>query len=169
MQLAKKDKRLLILAAAIAGSSAVDFEDIGDGIGLKAGFSEGPGAQGRELLTDEAYRVELDRVALESDELDVRPRDEEGLDLILNELAGPTVDIGAEVDVPQEVELVLTNARFSGRVYDEEGQRLPANGLGIAGQVPLTLRLTRTGRLEQPVDVRFEVPTAFFDGIDWAT
>ena len=98
-----------------------------------------------------------------------RHPDRDDLDRILAQLERPTIDItpGFELE-PQEASLVLTNARFEGRVFDETGARLPSEGLGISGELPLNVKVVRTGELERPVDVRFEVPRRFFDGIDWS-
>ena len=167
MQLSN-NKRLFLMAALIASSSAVDLDDtVGDdGINIRPVFERQTGS---EMVTADAYRVQIDRVAIESDQIDVRPRDADDLDRILAQLERPTIDVtpGFEQE-PEETELVLTNARFEGRVFDETGARLPAEGLGISGQVPLNVRVQRTGDARRPVDVQFEVPSRFFDGIDWA-
>lgn len=164
-----KKKRLFMMAALLATSSAVDFDDAlaEEGINIRPTFER---ASGAELVTTDQYRIQIDRVAIQSGEVDVRPRDAENLDRILAQLERPTVDVtpGFEQE-PDEAELVLTNARFEGRVFDETaGARLPAEGLGISGHVPLNVRVQRTGEPTRPVDVRFEVPSRFFDGIDWA-
>lgn len=169
-----QNKRLFMMAALLATSSALDFDDFSDdnGLGIRATFESEDGANGsdtREIVTQDRFRIAIDRVAIQSDEIDVRPRDEGDLDRILAQLERPTVDItpGFEPE-PDLAELVLTNARFEGRVFDETGTRLPAEGLGISGHVPLNVRVHRTDDAKRPVDVRFEVPTGFFDGIDWA-
>lgn len=161
------NKRLFMLAALLATSSAVDFDsNINDELRIRADFEH---ADTNEIVTADAYRIHIDRVALSSGEMDVRPRDREDLDRILAQLERPTIDItpGFERE-PEETELVLTNARFEGRVFDETGARLPAEGLGISGEVPLNVRVVRTGDNTRPLDVRFEVPSKFFDGIDWS-
>ena len=125
--------------------------------------------QSPELITANNYRILIDRVNLESDEVDIRPRHEGDLDRVLAHLDGPTIDVGQGGSLEPEVaELVLTNARFEGRVFDTAGERLPAEGLGISGHVPLNVRLARTGDDRRPVEVQFEVPARFFDGIEWS-
>lgn len=162
------NKRLLMMAALLATSSAVDFDaEAEEGVRIRAGFER---THSSELVTANNYRILIDRVNLESDEVDIRPRHEGDLDRVLAHLDGPTIDVGEgnnalETDV---AELVLTNARFEGRVFDTAGERLPAEGLGISGHVPLNVRLARTGDVERPVEVSFEVPSRFFDGIEWS-
>jgi len=162
------------MAALLASSSALELDDISDDdlVKIRAGFAEARGASPideRRIVTDDAFRIEIDQVSIPSDELDVRPRDEDGLDRILAQLERPTIDVthGFEAE-PEETELVLSNAHFSGRVFDETGARLPADGLGISGKVPLNVKVRRTGDRERPLDVAFEVPTQFFAGIDWS-
>lgn len=162
------NKRLLMLAALLASSSAVELDDTGrDSLQIRADFEH---HTSNELVTGEDYRVQIDRVALPSGEIDLRPRHEDDLDRILAQLERPTIDItpGFEIE-PDETELVLENARFEGRVFDVTGGRLPVEGIGIHGEVPLNLRLVRTGDARRPLDVRFEVPVRFFDGVDWGS
>ena len=161
------NKRLLMIAALLATSTAVEFDaDAEEGVRIRAGFER---TQSPELITANNYRILIDRVNLESDEVDIRPRHEGDLDRVLAHLDGPTIDVGQGGSLEPEVaELVLTNARFEGRVFDTAGERLPAEGLGISGHVPLNVRLARTGDDRRPVEVQFEVPARFFDGIEWS-
>lgn len=161
------NKRLLMMAALLATSSAVELDATErDVFKIKADF-ESLGSN--ELLTDDDYRIQIDRIALPSGDLEVRPRSEDDLDRILAQLERPTIDITPGLTAePEETELVLANARFEGRVFDQSGDRLPADGLGIAGELPLNVRVVRTGDALRPLDVQFEVPTRFFDGVDWA-
>lgn len=161
------NKRLLMIAALLATSTAVEFDaEAEEGVRIRAGFER---TQSPELLTANNYRILIDRVNLESDEVDIRPRHEGDLDRVLAHLDGPTIDVGPTNGLqPEMAELVLTNARFEGRVFDAAGNRLPAEGLGISGHVPLNVRLERTGDEANPVEIRFEVPTRFFDGIEWS-
>lgn len=162
------NKRLFMMAALLATSSAVEIDTtVSDHeLNIRADFEE---RTSNELVTADSYRIQIDRVAIPNGDVDVRPRDHDNLDRILAQLERPTIDITPGIgQEPDEAELVLTNARFEGRVFDETGARLPAEGLGISGNVPLNVRVVRTGRQDRPVDVRFEVPTRFFDGVDWS-
>lgn len=167
------NKRLFLMAALLASSSALDLDDVSDDelVKIRAGFAESRDASPideRRIVTDKAFRIEIDQVSIPSDELDVRPRSEDDLDRILAQLERPTLDITPGFsNEPQETELVLSNAHFVGRVFDETGVRLPDEGLGISGKVPLNVKVRRTGNVERPLDVAFEVPTQFFAGIDW--
>lgn len=170
-----QNKRLFLMAALLAGSSAIDLDDTSDDdfVGIRAGFDKAIGAQAidaQNILTDDAYRVEIERVAIDSDELDVRPRNEDDLDRILAQLERPTIDLTPGLnDEPDETQLVVGNAHFTGRVFDETGsERLPIEGLGISGKVPLNVTVRKTGDVRQPLDVAFEVPSQFFAGIDWS-
>ena len=163
----ESNKRLLMMAALLASSSAVEIDDVSSGeLNIRAVFDK---PSSSELVTNDAYRIEIEKVKIGSGELDVRPRQEGDLDEILTHLQHPTVDVTPGTAYgPTETELVLTNARFQGRVFDDSGSRLPDEGLGISGDIPLNVRVVRTGDKERPVDVKFEVPTRFFDGIDWS-
>lgn len=162
------NKRLFLMAALLASSSAIDLDDASgdEGIHIRPVFERQATS---EMVTDDSYRIQIDRVAIKSDQIDVRPRNADDLDRILAQLERPTIDVTPGLTPePDEAELVLTNARFEGRVFDETGARLPAEGLGISGQIPLNVRVHRTGHAKHPVDVQFEVPSRFFDGIDWS-
>lgn len=160
------NKRLLMLAAILASSSAVELDATGqDSLQIRADFEE---RASNELVTGDAYRVQINRVALPSGDIDLHPRHADDLDRILAQLERPTVDITPGLGFePVETELVLENARFEGRVFDDVGGRLPIEGIGIHGEVPLNMRLVRTGDDRRPLDVLFEVPVRFFDGVDW--
>jgi hypothetical protein len=161
------NKRLLMMAALLASSTAVDFDStVPDGLNIRAQFEQ---EESNEIVTADAYRIQIDRVAIPAGELDGRPRNQDDLDRILSQLERPTIDItpGYELE-PQEASLVLTNARFEGRVFDESGERLPDAGLGISGELPLNVRVVRTGEVDRPLDVRFELSRRFFDGVDWS-
>lgn len=162
-----KNKRLFMMAALLATSSSVDFDtNNGEQLQIRADFERAGSA---ELVTADAYRIQIDRVAIPTGEVDMRPRHHDDLDRILAQLERPTIDITPGLTPePQETELVVTNAHFEGRVYDVNGNRLPQEGLGISGEVPLNVKVVRTGDHLRPLDVRFEVPTRFFDGIDWS-
>ena len=161
------NKRLLMMAALLASSSAVEIDATEqDMLKIHADF-EALGSN--ELVTDEDYRIQIDRIALPSGDMQVRPRSQDDLDRILAQLERPTIDITPGLtSEPESTELTLVNARFEGRVFDASGERLPVDGLGIAGEVPLNVRVVRTGESNRPVDVQFEVPTRFFNGVDWA-
>lgn len=161
------NKRLLMMAALLASSSAVEIDATEqDMLKINADF-EAIGSN--ELVTDDDYVIQIDRIALPSGDMEVRPRSEDDLDRILAQLERPTIDITPGLTAePDETELVLANARFEGRVFDQSGKRLPVEGLGIAGEVPLNMRVVKTGELSRPLDVQFEVPTRFFSGVDWA-
>lgn len=160
------NKRLLMMAALLASSSAVELDATErDVLKIKADF-ESIGSS--ELLTEDDYRIQIDRIALPSGDIEMRPRSEDDLERILAQLERPTIDITPGLTAePEETELVLANARFEGRVFDTSGDRLPVDGLGIAGELPLNVRVVRTGEAARPLDVQFEVPTRFFDGVDW--
>lgn len=163
----KTNKRLFMVAALLATSTAVELDATGtDALNIRADFEQQPAG---DLVTTNSYRIQIDRIAIPSGDVDVRPRHQDDLDRILAQLERPTIDItpGYEVE-PEETSLVLTNARFEGRVFDNTNDaRLPAEGLGISGEVPLNVRVVRTGDATRPLDVRFEVPTRYFDGVDW--
>ena len=162
------NKRLFMMAALLATSSAVELDTAGDDeLNIRAAFEQ---QESNELVTtDGNFRIQIDKIAIPSDDVDVRPRDADDLDRILAQLERPTIDITPGIaDEPNEAELVLTNARFEGRVFSQAGASLPTEGLGIAGNVPLNVKVVRTGDDARPLDVHFEVPTRFFDGVDWS-
>ena len=118
------EKTIIKLGSLLAlgfGEVAAGDPAIGDGLNIRAQFED---SERSDIVTSDAYRIQIDRVAVPDGELNVRPRDRDDLDRILAQLERPTIDItpGYEME-PQETSLVLTNAQFEGRVFDETGLR----------------------------------------------
>lgn len=166
-----QNKKLLVLAAVLASSSAIDLDDNSGEISLKAAFPRTANVtQEGHLLTRDAFRVEIDRVSIESDSIDMRARNEQDLDLLIRQMDGRTIDVSPNVVgvIPNETELVMNEVLVKGRIYDDaQSGRLPAEGLGIAGKIPIDV-VVRRGDQARPLDVNFVIPTHFFDGIDWS-
>lgn len=158
-------KNLLMVAALLASSSALNFDDNTDDerIGIRAEFSpEAFKTDDGHLITQDGFRVEIERVTIQGDEVDVRVKDEKELEVLLSGVSN-----SRSIHAPAEkAELVLNQVHFQGRVYDSQAGRLPDNGIKIAGNVPLNV-VVRPGIAEE-LDVRFTLPTHYFDGIDWS-
>ena len=69
-------------------------------------------------------------------------------------------------DKYDKAELVINQVRFEGRVFDSTAGRLPKDGIGIAGNVPLNVLVQRG--TAKDLEVKFTLPTHYFDGIDWS-
>ena len=76
------------------------------------------------------------------------------------------VDISVRLRTVDKAELVLNQVHFQGRVFDPGMGRLPDDGIGISGNVPLNV-VVRQGT-QSELDVQFTLPTHYFDGIDWS-
>ncbi len=162
------NKNLFVIAALLASSSAIDLDDLADEdrVGIKAEFgTEARQTDDGELVTLNDYRVAIERVSIKSDSIDIRVRDEARLDELLDALTAPTLDLVDNTWSSDAAELVLNNVHFEGRVYDDNG-RLPGDGLGISGEMPINVVVKRGGE-KQGLDVAFQVPTHYFDGIDY--
>lgn len=163
-----QNKKLLVLAAVLASSSALDLDDSNGEISLKAAFPDQANiTDDGHLLTSHAFRVEIDHVHINSESIDVRARNEADLDRLIRQMDGRTVDVTGDV-IPAQTDLVMNDVLVSGRIYDDtELGRLPAEGLGISGRIPIDIQVRR-GTSTTPLDVNFIIPTHFFDGIDWS-
>jgi hypothetical protein len=162
------NKNLFVIAALLASSSAIDLDDLTDEdrVGIKAEFgTEARQTDNGELVTLDDYRVAIERVSIKSDAIDIRVRDEARLDDLLDALTAPTLDVAENTWSPGNAELVLNNVHFEGRVYDDHG-RLPGEGLGISGEMPINVVVKRDLESKGLV-VAFQVPTHYFDGIDY--
>ncbi|MEZ4462593.1 MAG: hypothetical protein R3E66_23275 [bacterium] len=166
-----QNKKLLVLAAVLASSSALDMDEKSGEISLKAQFPTHANiSMDGHLLTSEAFRVEIDHVGISADSVDVRARNEMDLDHLIRQMDGRTLDVSEGVVgfVPTQTELVMNDVLVSGRIYDDTDLgRLPAEGLGISGRIPIEVQV-RKGTTAKPLDVNFVIPTHFFDGIDWS-
>jgi len=155
----RSNRRPLLLAALLASSPALDVNEE-DGLSVRANFPARANlnAQGH-LLTDQDFRVEIDRVEFTAQNIDLQARDEEQLEQILMPYTYG----------PSQTELAIRGAKVHGRIFDNsQDGRLPEGGLGISGQLPVEVVVARSTDQTQPLSVRFEVPTFFFEGVDWS-
>ncbi len=161
-----QNKKLLVLAAVLASASGLNMDEKSGEISLKAAFpthanitTEG------HLLTSQSFRVEIEKVGISSDSVDLRPRNETDLERLIDQIDGRVPDVSV---MPHTTELVMNDVLVTGRIFDETSLgRLPAEGLGISGKIPINL-LVRRGNAANPLDVDFVIPTHFFDGVDWS-
>lgn len=155
----RSNRKPLLLAALLASSPALDFTD-DDALSVRATFpNKATVTPEGHLLTDHQFRVEIERVEFTAQNIDLQARDEEQLEqILLSHSFGPS-----------QTELALRGARVHGRIFDDTGDgRLPEAGLGISGHLPVEVVVARSRTPEQPLSVRFEVPTFFFEGVDWS-
>lgn len=155
----RSNRKPLLLAALLASSPALDFTE-SDGLSVRANFPDKARVNDAgHLLTQEDFRVELERVEFDAHSIDLQARNEEDLERILT-----IPNFG-----PDQTELVIRGAKVHGRIFDNRGDgRVPDAGLGISGQLPVEVVVQRGSDSATPLQVRFEVPTFFFEGVDWS-
>lgn len=165
-----QNKKLLVLAAVLASSSALNLNEKSGEISLKAEFPRDANLNPEgHFVTSDQFRVEIESVAIDAESVDVRARNERDLDRLILQLDGRTLDVteGFAGSTPQQTELVMNDVIVRGRIYDDAEQgRLPEGGLGIAGKIPIDV-VVRRGDHKTPLDVNFVIPTHFFD-VDWS-
>ncbi len=125
-------------------------------------------------VTREGYLHTTDDYAVRIDQITMNPcRLEVSQDAPVTEASCGDVSIEGRVH-----SLSLQGVSLKGRVFDlREGQeRLPGEGVVIEGELPVQVLMTRgrrqsmtqPWRSEEIVQVAYEIPTAFFDQIDWS-
>ena len=161
-----QNKKLLVLAAVLASASGLDMDEKSGEISLKAGFpSHANITTEGHLLTSQAFRIEIEKVGISSDSVDLRPRNDTDLERLIDQIDGRSPDVSI---VPHQTELVMKDVLVTGRIFDETSLgRLPAEGLGISGKIPIDV-VVRRGNATNPLDVNFVIPTHFIDGVDWS-
>lgn len=176
------NKFMFIVAAALASSGVLDLETDRDGkFGLQAAFaSDAPRTEDGMLRTSKDYAIRIDRLVLDSDALALEVGEVEAqagelgdfVELAAAELEeGPLGLVAGGFEPEPGVRLQLQGVFVEGRVFDlrSAGQRLPAEGLGISGTLPIDVRVKqeRDADAELMMAVEFELPQVFLDGIDW--
>ena len=162
------NKNLLVLATLLASSSALEINESldDDRVGIHADFAHDANrTMEGHLMTSDEFRIEIESVAINSDQIGVRATDEDAFSRLMDEIVAPEL-VGRYDYADATTELQLSDVRFIGRVYDESNAgRLPSEGLGIAGDMPIAMIVDRD--VEGDFDVSFELPTHYFDGITW--
>lgn len=186
-----KQHMLFIIAAALA---AAGLDPAGSTEMLEGGEVELPAVFGRNasltqdgaLRTSKNYGVRIDRLSLNPsvvelstrrDVFDAAPRRVVQLGEVVS-AAGQLErrPVFGEVEEPGPLELKLSGVQVEARVFDlANGNRLPSEGVKVTGTLPVdvTVRKERRldlwvpGKMETVLAVDFELPSAFFDDVDW--
>ena len=174
---------MLIVAAALAATGDYTAEmspDRGGGVmELPARFEAGASlTETGRLKTRNDYQVRLDRVEIDPDQLAMVVGKRAAATCVQGEL-GELMEAGAGELVCQggaegDVSITLTGAQLQGRVFDARG-RLPQEGVKISGTLPVEVRIRAEKRLdlwnpgasETVMAVDFEIPTDYFEQVDW--
>ena len=175
------NKWMFLLAAALAttGEYNTSWAEAQEGqkMELPAKFAPHAAIDERGLLqTSNDYEVMIERVEI----------DPKSLEVALGQGAGECPGLcgpgGADEEVEwlgggqlDEMSMVLKGAKMQARVFDRIQGRLPQGGVKIRGTLPVEVRIKRERRLdlrrpglaESVMAVDFELPSEYFEDVDW--